>query len=268
MEDKLKKIAKNENRFLLVIFTIFFIALVAFIILILALDKVEYRRDIGQEFEDRNTIVVSAQGQVFAEPDLAIVNFSVISEKETIVDAMQENREKMNAIIAFMKENEIEDRDLRTIAFRVNPRYEWHDENDFRRGRRVLVGYEVRQSLEVRIRDMEKIGAIIQGGTDLGADQVKSLRFTIDDKEELKNQARKQAIKEARERARVLADQLDVRLIRIVNFREGRQIPIFPRFGLDMPIPVPTAPGRDVVPEIKIGEDKIQITVHITYEIK
>ncbi len=265
MEENLKKFTKNEKSFLLTIFTIFSIALIALIV-ILALNKIEYRKYIGQEFEARNTITVSAQGEIFAKPDLAIVSFSVVSEAKTVGKAMQENTQKMNAIIDFMKENEIEDRDLKTIALRVNPRYEWHDDEiHHRRDRRVLVGYEVRQSLEVRIRDMGKIGVIIQGGTDLGANQVGSLRFTIDDKEELKNQAREQAIEKAKEKAKVLAAQLDVRLVRIVNFREDRYRPITPRHGFDMEVMAPMAEGA---PEIKIGEDKIQTFVHITYEIR
>ena len=159
MGSKLREILGDRKQVLLVILSIFFVFLTV-LVFVFILNKIEYGKYIGQEFEARNTITVSGQGKVFAKPDLAVVNFSVISEAKTVNKAMQENTEKMNRIISFMKENEIEDRDLKTIAFRINPRYEWRDNEIYRRraDRRVLVGYEVRQSLEVRIRDMEKNG--------------------------------------------------------------------------------------------------------------
>lgn len=123
MKEKLKEISKNEKSFLLIIFTIFSVSLIALIVA-LTLNEIEYRKYIGQEFEARNTITVSGQGEVFAKPDLAIVSFSVLSEAKTIATAMQENTQKMNGVIHFMKENGVEDRDLKTTTFRVNPRYD------------------------------------------------------------------------------------------------------------------------------------------------
>jgi uncharacterized protein YggE len=267
MESELKKITLGQKNILLTIFVVFSVALTALII-VATLNKVEYREYIGQEFEAKNTITVSAQGEIFAKPDLAIVNFSVVSERKSVDEAMKENTRKMNAIIDFMKGNGIEDRDLRTIAFRVEPRYEWHNGDRFHhRDRRVLVGYEVHQSLEVRIRDMEKIGVIIQGGTNLGANQVGSLRFTIDNQEGLKNQAREQAITKAKEKAEILASQLGVKLVRIVNFSEDYRRPFIPPF--DFGVREVMAPAAELAPpEIEIGEDKIQSFVQITYEIR
>lgn len=111
---------------------------------------------------------------------------------------------------------------------------------------------------------MEKIGAIMQGGANLGANQIGNFQFTIDNKEDLKSQVREQAIEEAKEKAKILADQLDVRLIRIVNFNEGFNRPIMPRFDTMEPMIV----KENLTPEIEIGEDEIQITVQITYEIR
>jgi len=255
MESEIKKIIGDKKNILLSVLTIFFIALIVLTVVVI-FNKIEYGKYIGQEF--KNTITISGEGEVFARPDLAIVNFLVISEEKTVNSAMQKNREKMNAIIDFMKANEIEERDLRTIAFRVEPRYEWH------RNRRVLVGYEVHQTLEVRIRNMDKIGTIIQGGTDIGANQVGSLQFTIDNKDGLKNQAREQAIQTAKERAEMLANQLNVRVVRIVNFSEDYHQPIIP--GADViREAMPVAP---MPPQIELGEEKIQVIVHITYQIK
>lgn len=214
-----------------------------------------------------NTITFSATGEVYAKPDLALTTFSVVTEAETAVEAMSKNTEKMNAIINSVENQGVEDKDLKTTSFNIYPRYEWHEKGTCilpcPSGERVLVGYEVRQSLQVKIREMEKVGTIIQGATDVGANQVGDLRFTIDNKDELKNQARVMAIGEAKAKAKTLASQLGINLIRISNFSEtSGAVPYY--YGLEM-VESDGKGGGDL--QIETGENKIEVTVHITYEI-
>lgn len=231
-------------------------------------NKIKAGKYIGQEIETKNTISVSDTGEVFAKPDLAVVSFSVVNEAVTVSEAMTENTEKMNAVIDFIKKQGIEDKDLKTTSFNIYPRYEW------RRGtvclyppcpgqKRVLVGYEIRQSLKVKIRDMAKIGDIIQGAADSGANQLGDLSFIIDKQDELKKQAREQAIEKAKTKAEELASQLDVRLVRITNFSESgiAPYPYLAERGLG---------GTEAVPSLQIetGENEISVTVTITYEIQ
>jgi len=218
--------------------------------------------------ETGNTITVSDTGEVYAKPDLALTTFSVITEEKTVAEALSKNTEKMNAIIDFVKGQGVEDKDLKTTSFNVYPRYEWREEKaeipPYPSGERVLVGYEVRQSLEVKIRDMEKIGTIIEGATEAGANQVGDLQFTIDKEDELKAQAREQAIEKAKTKAEELASQLGVNLIRIVDFSEGVTIPRY--YGLEKEAAMGLGGGE--TPQIETGENKIEVTVTITYEIK
>lgn len=217
--------------------------------------------------ETENTITVSDTGEVYAKPDLALTTFSIITEAKTVAEAMSENTEKMNAIINSVKEQGVEEKDLKTTTFNIYPRYEWQEKATCippcPSGKRVLVGYEVRQSLQVKIRDMEKVGTIIQGATEAGANQVSDLQFTIDNQDELKKQAREQAINKAKTKAEELASQLGVNLVRISNFSESAAVPRF--FGLEI---AEEAMGRGgEAPQIETGENKIEVTVYITYEI-
>lgn len=216
--------------------------------------------------ETENTITVSDTGTVYAKPDLALTTFSVITEAETVAEAMNGNTEKMNAVIDSVKEQGVEEKDLKTTSFNIYPRYEWHEKETCippcPQGKRVLVGYEVRQSLQVKIRNLDKVGTIIQVGTDAGAGQVSDLQFTIDKQDELKKQAREQAIEKAKTKARELASQLGVNLVRISNFSESSIVPRY--YGLEK-IAVPGA--EEETPQIEIGENKIEVTVTITYEI-
>ncbi len=220
---------------------------------------------IGQDIESRNTITVSDSGEIYAKPDLALVTFSVITEAKTVEEAMSKNTEKMNSVIEFVKGEGIEEKDIKTTSFNLYPRYEYHRIENYPyppEGKRVLVGYEVRQSLEVKIRDFSKIGKIIQGATEKGANQVSELQFTIDKEDELKSRARAQAIEKAKAKAKELAKQLGVRLVKITHFTESSVLPR-PYF-LEK---APAGMGGET-PQIEPGENKIEVNVSITYEIK
>jgi len=220
--------------------------------------------------ETENTISVTETGEVYAKPDLAIVDFSVVTQKKTVEEALSENAESMNAVIDSIKNQGVEDKDVKTISFNIYPRYEYQrvetEIYPYPPGKRVLVGYEVTQSLEVKIRDMTKIGDIIQGATDAGANQVGDLQLTIDKQDELKKQAREEAIKKAKVKTQELASQLGIKLIRIANFSEGVSMPRYYDYVLKEMAAVGGA--GETAPQIETGENKIEVTVTITYEIK
>lgn len=230
-------------------------------------NKIKEGKYIGQEIETKNTITVSETGEIYAKPDLALTTFSVVTEAKTVNGAMSDNTKNMNAIISVMKDEGIKEEDLKTTNFSISPRYEWQKVETeiypYPPGKRVLVGYEVRQSLQVKIREMAKIGDIIQGAIDAGANQVGNLQFTIDQKDELKKQARGQAIDKAKLKAKELASQLGVSLVRITHFSESGVAPRF--YGLMREV----AEGiGGEVPQIETGENLISVTVSITYEIR
>lgn len=259
--------AKHRSVFpvLLTVLTVFLVVLIVSFAVDIR-NKIKQGEYIGREIETQNTITVSATGEIYAKPDLALVSFSVTNEAKTVGAAMEENTKNMNAVISAVKGEGVEEKDLKTTNFNIYPRYEWHGRTGvppYPEGERVLVGYEVHQSLQVKIRDMTKIGDIIQTATDAGANQVGDLQFTIDKEDELKKQAREEAINKAKAKAQELASQLGVRLVRIVSFNESGVVPPTPRFyGVEE-----AGLGAGEVPEIETGENKIEVTVTITYEI-
>jgi len=247
--------------------------LVVFTVLMLVdiQNRVKQGKYIGQDIESRNTITVSDTGEIYAKPDLAITTFSVLTEAKTVARALGENTAKMNKVIDSMKAEGIKTADLKTTNFSIYPRYDWLKETACDlypcppEGKRVLMGYEITQSLKVKIRDMEKIGDIIQKATDTGANEVGNLQFTIDNEDNLKKQARGQAIKKAREKARELASQLGVNLVKITNFNESFSTPRFYEYGYAMEKAMGEAAPE--APQIETGENKISVSVTITYEI-
>ncbi|MBU4082660.1 SIMPL domain-containing protein [Patescibacteria group bacterium] len=225
-------------------------------------NKIKEGRYIGQEIESKNTITVSGQAEVYAKPDLALVVFSVVTEAKTVAQAMTQNTSKMNAVIDSAKGMGVEEKDLKTTSFNIYQRYEYRTSGLYPSGNRVLVGYEVSQSLQVKIRDLEKIGQIIEEATDAGANQVGNLQFTIDDQDALKAQVREEAIKSARAKAEKIADELGVSLVRIVGFSEN-----LAAVRYDYALKAEAMGGGGEVPQIETGENKVETTVSVVYEI-
>ena len=232
--------------------------------------KVKESKYIGRNIESISTISVTETGEVYSKPDLAIIDFSVVTEAKTASGAMEKNAETMNKVIDAVKAQAVEAKDLKTIYFNLYPLYEYQKEECLSyscpSGKRILVGYEVQQQLQTKIRDLAKIGDIIEGATTAGANQVGDLQLTIDNQDELEKQARTQAIDKAKSKAENLVLQLGVKLVRIASFSESSYIPFY---GLEKAMAVEGGfGGAAPAPTIETGENKITVTVTITFEIR
>ncbi len=251
--------------FLLLTVTVIFVG-------VITANQLKERNYIGMDLEKERTVSVSGEGRVFAKPDIANVTFSVINEAQTANEAMEENSRKMNEVIDFLKNQEIKESDLKTTGVNVNPRYEYRQvrDTDFYppQGERVLVGYQARQSLEVKIRDLNKTGLIIEGAINAGADQTSGLVFDIENKEKLENEARETAIKDAQEKAKKLASKLGVKLEKIISYSESSRVPYLARDFSKMVMESAEMQEKSPEMEVEPGENEIKINVNIGYEIQ
>ncbi len=249
-------------------FFVFFILASALVYLIVAVaSKIKQYEYIGADIDYQETITVEGAGEVYIKPDTAVVVFSVTNEAETVAEAVAANSRRMNEVISSVKSQGVAANDLKTIGFNLYPRYEYYEEEGFIRpeGKRALVGYEVIQRLQVKIRDMEKIGVVIQQAADAGANQVGSLSFIIDDEEQYKEEARSLAIEEAENKAEKLATELGIKLRGIKSFSEalsGISGAIYRADALALESSVSPAPS------IETGENKIEVRVNIVYKIQ
>jgi uncharacterized protein YggE len=234
-----------------------FAVVLALYVMILTYNEFLKSKYTGKEFAPTSTISVNATGEVFAKPDIATVSLSVVKEARAVVDAQKQNTEAINKITKFLKDSGVEDKDLKTTGYNIYPLYDYLEKQG-----RVFKGYEVRQSLEVKIRKIDEAGKILSGAAEAGANEVSGLSFKIDDEEALKRVARKQAIDKAKEKAEQLAKDLNIDLLRLVNFSESGDMPMYM-----------TAKAEGIgmggsAPEIPTGENKISVTVNLTYEIR
>ncbi|MBU4512820.1 SIMPL domain-containing protein, partial [Patescibacteria group bacterium] len=150
---------------------------------------------IGKSEQTPYTITISGEGKVTAIPDIATFSIGVISEDKEVMPAQTENTEKMNAIIDELKKLGVEAEDMKTTQYNIRPAYDWTSS----RGQ-VLRGYQVSQTVTVKIRDLDKVGEIIGKAGTLGANDVSGLTFTIDEPEKLRQQAREEALLAAKKK--------------------------------------------------------------------
>jgi uncharacterized protein YggE len=241
----------------------------AVFLLIVSINQIRSGQYIGQADKYQNTIDVSGDGEVFAIPDTAEFSFTVTEEAEAVADAQQSVTERSNSIISFLKEQGVEESDLQTTGYNISPRYEFEEQVGIPRpprGERTLVGYEVSQTTQVKVRDTSNVGELLSGIGEREVSSVSDISFTVDDREVVMEEARSKAIADAKAKARRLADQLDVQQGDVVNFNESASQPQF-RYDVAQSEGV----GGDAqasTPQISPGENRITSNVNITYEIE
>ena len=209
-------------------------------------------------------IQFTAEGSVFAKPDIAQLTLGIKTErKKTAVEAVKENTDQMNKVIAAVKEQGVEEKDIKTTSYNLNPSYDYNKET----GRSEIKGYEVNQQVTVKIRDLESIGAIIEATTKVGANQVGNIAFTIDDMSEIKKLAREEAIAKAKDKAKEMTELTGIKLGDLVNVYENDNYypPVYRNFTLDMSAEAGYGGGS---PEIQAGENEVVLQVTLVYEVR
>lgn len=214
-----------------------------------------------------NTVSFSGEGKVTAKPDIALVDLSIVTDAKTSKVAQDDNSKKSTKLIDFLKSQNINEKDIKTTSYNIQPQYSYpNSPYDKVTERPQIIGYQVNQTIEVTIRDLGKVDAILDGVVTTGVNQVYGLRFSIENPEKLKEEAREKAIKDAEAKASTLEGQLGIRLGRIINFSESGNGYV-PPYYYDKVMNLESRAGGDV-PSVQIGENEILVNVSITYQIK
>lgn len=241
---------------------------------LLAVSQIKSIFNIGTNSQITNTITVNGKGEAVSIPDVATFSFSVIEKAKTVADAQLAATTKQNAVIKALKENGIEEKDIKTQGYSINPHYDYQNgvctasyPGVCQPGKSVLTGYDVTQTTEVKVRDLSKAGKIFDVVGGLDVQNVNGISFSIDNVDTVKAQARTEAIADAKVKANKLAKDLGVRIVRIISYSDSSDYPYMYGMGGDsISAKVMSAPRA--TPEISAGEQKIISNVSITYEIR
>lgn len=222
-------------------------------------------------------ITITGEGKVAAKPDLAIFTTGVVTDALKVKDAQIDNTRRSNTVLEFLKQKGVEEKDIKTVGYSIFPQYSYPEpcprglpglENYSCPSDKLpkIKSYQVHHTIEVKVHDLDKTDELLEGVVNNGANEVGSVNFSVENEEKIKIEARKKAIENAKEKAKVLAKDLGVRLGKIANFSEsGGGFPIYAqsfealRGGGGVSAPAP---------RVEPGEEEIRSTVTITYEFK
>ncbi|MCV0397656.1 MAG: SIMPL domain-containing protein [Rhizobiaceae bacterium] len=205
-------------------------------------------------------IVVTGEGEATARPDMAVLTLSVMREAATAREAMDGVNTDVAEVIEAMKQAGVEDRDLQTSGLQINPRY--HYPRDGEEGQPRIDGYQVTNTLTVRVREIDKAGEVIDRSVTLGVNQGGNIQFTNADTRPVLAEARKDAVKDAMDKARTLAEAAGVTLGPILEISEQTGYmppprPFMARAAADMAEKAP----------IEAGENTYNVLVNVTFGI-
>jgi uncharacterized protein YggE len=247
--------------------------LVVFVV-VLVVKEIKSIAYVGKDTPIMNSISVNGKGETIAVPDIATFSFSVTETAKTVKDAQTKATEKINNALKAVKAGGVAEKDIKTLSYNINPHYEYSSgvctqsyPGNCTPGRSVLTGYDVSQTIEVKVRDLAKAGELFDTIGGAGIQTVNGLSFTIDDMDSVKIIARGKAIADAKIKAKKIADDLGVKLVRITSFYDSSndQMYAYGRGGVMM---ADAVSAKAPAPEIPVGEDKIIANVSITYEIR
>lgn len=252
-------------------------AILSIFIVVKGVQAIKEYKFIGSGTTATNTISVSGEGEAFAVPDIAQVTFTVSKDAETMEGAQKTVTDITKKAIAYLKDQGIAEKDIRTENYNAYPRYEWQKSTIMcmaypcpqPEGKNVLIGYSATQTISVKVRDTEKAGTLVTGIGALGVSDITGPNFMVDDDGAVQSEARAKAIDAAKEKAEQLARQLGVKLVRIVSFSENGNNPYYPMYAKDMAYGMGSA--ISATPEaapLPTGENKYTSNVSITYEIR
>ena len=209
-----------------------------------------------------NQISVSGEGKVYAKPDVAVVDLGVTTQGNTTADVIKINTDKMNAVIQAIKDSDVDEKDITSTTYNLSPLYNYTEAVG-----RVFEGYTLDQNIEVKIRDFTKIGDILSMATAKGANLANDLQFTIDNPEQFKDEARAKAIEQAKANAQNLAKSSGIKLGKLINVYENYNS--YPMMYNSKAIRLGDGVAESApVPTIQPGQQEVNITINLTYQVR
>ena len=206
---------------------------------------------------DGTLLSVSSRAEARKAPDIATFSAGVVTQAADGNAALRQNAEQMNRVLAAIKAAGVADKDVQTSGISLNPQYRYEENQPPR-----ITGYQASNTVNVKLREVAKMGKVLDALVASGANQVNGPSFGIDDPEPLYDRARLDALKAARARAETYAGALGVRVRRIVSISEG---------GAAMPSPMPRmammkAAAYDSTP-VAAGESSVSVNLDVVFEL-
>jgi uncharacterized protein len=217
-----------------------------------------------------NSISVSGVGEAVSVPDIAVFSFTVSVDAKSASDAQGQVTQKMDEILIGLKDLGVEEKDIKTTDYSLRPKYTFIQvicsQTFCPPSKQVPDGYTASHSVSVKVRATGDAGKALALAGENGATGISDLSFIIDDPDKIIEEARAEAINDAKNKAKQLSKELGVRLVRIVSFYDntgGGPVPYYAEaLSGDM------VKTTSLTPTLPTGENKVSVNVTIVYEIR
>ena len=207
-------------------------------------------------------IWVTGKGEISVVPDIATLRLGVEVQKASVAEAQAEASEAMDKVMAALKDSGVAEKDIQTRYFEIREVRERLEPS----GERKVVGYEVNNMVSAKIRDIDKVGTVIDAAAKAGGDLIRihGISFSVEDPSAYYEELREKAMADAESKAKQLAELAGVSLGKATYVSEGIQTPLPPWYemmggGAPAPMPAPTP--------ISPGETEISLTIQAAYAI-
>ncbi len=206
-----------------------------------------------------DTFTVTGEGKVSVPPDIAVVSAGVQTQAATVKLAQDQLNAAINAVSAAVKKAGVQDKDIKTTGYTINPMYDYSTRTP------RITGYQASSNLTIKVRAIDTANAVIDAATAAGANQVGGISFDVDDKTKAQNEARAMAVADAKTKATAAAKIAGFSLGKVINYSEDfggapRPIPMLAKADVGLGAGAPT--------QIETGSNEITVTVSLSYQIQ
>ncbi|HEY7748698.1 MAG TPA: SIMPL domain-containing protein [Aestuariivirgaceae bacterium] len=204
------------------------------------------------------TLALVGSGEVRAKPDIALINVGVTIRAPTAREALMQNTTAMNDIVDYLKQADVDAKDIQTSSFTVNPAYVYDNQG---KEPPKIVGYDVSNVLTLTVRKLSALGEILDRAVSKGSNQIFGIAFALADLQPLQDEARRRAVVDATRKAKLYAESTGVSLGPIISIYEQAQAPPVPMSMKRMEV-------QDAAVPIAEGEQVITSQISISWEIR
>lgn len=215
----------------------------------------------AEDARQQPSVSVSATGFIMAEPEIARITIGVVTEAKTAKEALDGNSKKIAAVLQGIRQLGIAANDIATAHFRVTPIYN-RRKSSAGRYSNGIDGFRVSNSARVTVRDIKQTGPVIDRATELGANQIGSIGFTVSALERRLDEARREAMRNAVRRAKLYAEAADAKLGKILSVSEQFH-GVNPRV-----MAMGGAARMSAAAPIEPGQQKLGVTVNAVWELE
>jgi hypothetical protein len=218
----------------------------------------------AQEPGPPNTVTVSATGVVQREPDRAKLLLSVESFAGTAQEAAARNAERMDALLAALRRVGLDPDDIRTVSYSLDPEYDFRQDAPRQPGEDRIIGYRARNTVEVTIDAIDRVGTIIDAAIQAGANRVLGISFELRDPDAARREAIAIAVGKARAEAEAVAAAVGRPLGPVLSVSTTGSFPVpVPMYRMDA-----VQAARAVATPIEPGTLEVAASITIVYALE